>query len=57
MVEESVVDPIVVEEPAPTEATLEEMVADGYNPNARDGDGDGFVQDATDWERPIDTQL
>ena len=33
------------------------MVADGYNPDARDGDGDGFVQDATDWERPIDTQL
>ena len=57
VVEEPVVEPIVVEEPAPTEATLEEMVADGYNPNARDGDGDGFVQDATDWERPIDTQL
>ena len=33
------------------------MVADDYNPNARDGDGDEFVQDATDWERPIDIQL
>ena len=46
---------IKVEEPAPTEPTLEEMIADGYNPDARDGDGDGFVQDTTDWERPIDS--
>ena len=28
-----------------------------YKPNARDGDGDGFVQDGTQWERPVDTQL
>jgi hypothetical protein len=45
------------EEPAPTEQTLEEMIADGYKPDARDGDGDGLVQDATDWERPIDTEI
>ncbi len=25
--------------------------ATGYNPNARDGDGDGLVQDGTEWER------
>lgn len=25
----------------------------GYNPVARDGDLDGFVQDATEWERPV----
>ena len=25
--------------------------ADGYNPDARDGDGDGLVQDGTEWER------
>jgi hypothetical protein len=49
--------PVVTEEPAPTEPTLEEMIADGYNPDARDGDGDGFVQDGTQWERPVDTQL
>jgi hypothetical protein len=36
---------------------LEQVVADGYNPDARDGDGDGLVQDGTEWERPIDTQL
>jgi hypothetical protein len=38
-----------------TESTLEEMIADGYNPDARDGDGDGLVQDGTDWERHIDS--
>jgi len=55
--EEVVEEPVVTEEPAPTEQTLEEMIANGYNPDARDGDGDGFVQDATDWERPIDTEV
>ena len=47
----------VVEEPILTEPTLEEMIADGYNPDARDGDGDGLVQDGTEWERPIDTNI
>ena len=51
-------EPIVVEEPVVTEEpTLEEMVDSGYNPDARDGDGDGLVQDGTEWERPVDTQL
>lgn len=27
-----------------------------YKPDARDGDGDGFVQDGTIWERPVGTQ-
>jgi hypothetical protein len=45
-------EPVVTEEP-----TLEEMIDSGYNPDARDGDGDGFVQDGTQWERPVDTQL
>jgi len=56
--EEPVVEePVVTEEPTPTEPTLEEMIADGYNPDARDGDGDGMVQDATQWERPIVTEV
>lgn len=63
-VEEPVVEEVVVpvEEPVVEEVipvvepTLEELVADGYKPNATDGDGDGMVQDATKWERPIDTQ-
>ena len=25
-----------------------------FNPVAKDGDGDGYVQDATIWERPVD---
>lgn len=47
---------VPVEEPAPVEQTQEEMIADGYNPNARDGDGDGVVQEGTEWERLVDTQ-
>lgn len=27
---------------------------DEYNPDAEDGDGDGFVQDGTKWERPVE---
>jgi hypothetical protein len=47
-------EPVVVEEETtPTEPTLEEMIADGYNPDARDGDGDGIVQEGTKWERPF----
>lgn len=29
-------------------------VPQGFNPDATDGDGDGFVQDGTAWERPVD---
>jgi hypothetical protein len=59
VVEEVIEEPIeeVVEEPTPTEPTLEELIADGYNPDARDGDGDGLVQDGTEWERPVDTNI
>jgi len=53
---EVVEEPVAVQEPVPTEPTLEEMIADGYKPDARDGDGDGLVQDTTQWERPIDNQ-
>lgn len=53
-VEEPIIEPTVELEPI-IEPTLEEMIADGYKPDARDGDGDGMVQDGTDWERPIDT--
>ena len=49
-------EPVVVEEETTTiEQTLEEKITDGYNPDARDGDGDVLVQDTTDWERPIGT--
>jgi hypothetical protein len=47
---------IEVEEVVEPEPTLEELIDVGHNPDARDGDGDGLVQDGTEWERPIDTQ-
>ena len=64
VIEEPVVveEPIITEEPVVEEVvvpveepTLEEMIDSGYNPDARDGDGDGFVQDGTEWERPVGT--
>jgi hypothetical protein len=30
---------------------LNKKIAQGYNPDARDGDGDGIVQEGTKWER------
>lgn len=45
-------EPIVTEEPALTEQTLEEMVADGYNPNARDGDGGDTGNDSSNGSCP-----
>ena len=51
-------EPVVVqEETTTTEQTLEEKIADGYNPDARDGDDDGIVQEGTKWERPVNTEL
>jgi hypothetical protein len=29
-------------------------VEEGFDPNARDGDGDGFVQDGTPFQRPVE---
>lgn len=51
-------NPPIVSIPLPwikKEPTLDEMIEDGYNPNARDGDGDGIVQEGTVWERSTDT--
>jgi hypothetical protein len=47
---------LVVQE-IPSGIILDQMIDDGYKPNARDGDGDGIVQEGTQWERPIDVQL
>jgi hypothetical protein len=33
------------------EDRLQKKIADGFNPNAKDGDGDGLVQERTKWER------
>jgi hypothetical protein len=53
-VEAPVVEEVIEE---PVEPTLEEKIADGYNPDARDGDDDGIVQEGTEWERPLGTEL
>ena len=45
---EPIVEPVVE---APVEAVKEE---DGFDPDATDGDGDGFLQDGTIHQRPIE---
>jgi hypothetical protein len=32
---------------------LNKKIANGYNPNAKDADKDGIVQEGTKWERSI----
>jgi hypothetical protein len=33
------------------EDRLQKKISQGFNPNARDGDKDGLVQEGTKWER------
>lgn len=33
-------------------AIREDKISKGYNPDALDGDGDGWIQEGTKWERP-----
>jgi len=35
------------------EDQLNKKIADGFNPNAKDSDNDGIVQEGTKWERKI----
>jgi hypothetical protein len=44
----------IIEEPI-VEAPVEPVVeAEGFDPEATDGDGDGFVQDGTPHQRPVE---
>ena len=53
LVEEPVVEP-VTEAPI-VEAPVEPVVeAEGFDPDAKDGDGDGFLQDGTPHQRPVE---
>jgi len=36
------------------EETIEVKIEEGFDPNATDGDGDGFVQDGTPFQRPVE---
>jgi len=35
------------------EDRLQKKIADGFNPNAKDNDKDGLVQEGTKWERKV----
>ena len=41
----------VVEEPVVVETPV---IAEGFDPEATDGDGDGFLQDGTPHQRPVE---
>jgi len=47
VVEETKAEPVV-------EVVEESAVADGFDPDATDGDGDGFLQDGTPHQRPVE---
>jgi hypothetical protein len=51
-IEEPVIEEIKAEPVA--EVVEEPAVADGFDPNATDGDGDGFLQDGTPHQRPVE---
>jgi hypothetical protein len=51
VVEEPVVEPVKEE---PVVETPVEVVAEGFDPDATDGDGDGFLQDGTPFQRPVE---
>lgn len=46
---------LISEEPAAKPAAKKKAAK--YIPNAVDGDGDGLVQDGTEWERPVGTEI
>ena len=35
------------------EDRLQKKILDGFNPNAKDNDKDGLVQEGTKWERKV----
>lgn len=51
---EPVAEPEAAPVVEPVEAPAETPAADGFDPNATDGDGDGFLQDGTPWQRPVE---
>jgi hypothetical protein len=44
----------VVEEPKVEPVAEEPAVEDGFDPDAKDIDGDGFLQDGTPFQRPVE---
>jgi hypothetical protein len=51
-IEKTIVEEIKAE---PVAEVVEELaVAEGFDPDATDGDGDGFLQDGTPHQRPVE---
>ena len=44
----------VVEEPKVETIAEEPAIEEGFDPDATDGDGDGFLQDGTKFQRPVE---
>jgi hypothetical protein len=44
---------IVISIIAIQEDLLQKKIADGFKPNAKDGDDDGLIQEGTKWERKV----
>ena len=48
-------EPVAVVEPVKEEPVVEApIVEEGFDPDATDGDGDGFLQDGTPFQRPVE---
>lgn len=48
-------EPVAVVEPVKEEPVVETpVVEEGFDPDATDGDGDGFLQDGTPFQRPVE---
>jgi len=56
VVEEPKVEPVaeVIEEPVVAKVIEEPAVEEGFDADATDGDGDGFLQDGTPHQRPVE---
>ena len=56
VVEEPKVEPVaeVIEEPVVAEVVEEPAIEEGFDADATDGDGDGFLQDGTPHQRPVE---
>jgi len=43
-----------IEEPVVEEPKAETVIEEGFDPDAKDIDGDGFLQDGTPFQRPVE---
>ena len=53
---EIILEPEIIEEPVVEEPVEPVVEAEGFDPEAKDGDGDGFLQDGTPHQRPVEEE-